>query len=181
MQNQDPLNPMDNSEVTTQLAQLATAQGVNNLNTSITALSSAFTASQTLQASSLIGHDVLAAGTSMSLSGGAATAGIQLAQNADSVQVNVLDAAGNVIRVLNLGTLNAGVNSFNWDGNDASGNAMPDGSYRFQVKATAQGQAITATTLSLGKVSAVSVSPQGLSVDAGALGSLPLSAIQQIM
>ena len=63
MQNQDPLNPMDNAQVTTQLAQISTVSGVDKLNTSINQMSSLLLQSQTLQGAGLVGKDVLIAGS----------------------------------------------------------------------------------------------------------------------
>src|SRR5450830_1255198 len=62
LQNQDPLNPEDNSEITSQLAQLSTVTGVNQLNTTLTALQTSYQSSESLQAAGLISHGVLAAG-----------------------------------------------------------------------------------------------------------------------
>src|ERR1700712_1221328 len=59
MNNQDPLNPMDSSQMTSQLAQLNTVQGINKLSTQLDSLLGDVTSSQSLQASSLVGHNVL--------------------------------------------------------------------------------------------------------------------------
>ena len=67
MQNQDPLNPMDNAQVTTQLAQISTVSGVDKLNTSVTAMSSLLLQSQTLQGAGLVGKEVLIAGSDLLL------------------------------------------------------------------------------------------------------------------
>src|SRR5579871_653273 len=70
MQNQDPLNPMDNSQMTSQLAQLSTVSGIDTMNTTLQSLISSYQQSQTLQATSMIGHGVLTAGNSLTLSNG---------------------------------------------------------------------------------------------------------------
>src|SRR5580693_6158542 len=79
MQNQDPLNPMDNSQMTSQLAQLSTVSGIDTMNTTLQSLISSYQQSQTLQATSMIGHGVLTAGNTLSLSNGSAPFGISLA------------------------------------------------------------------------------------------------------
>ena len=67
MKNQDPLNPMDNAEVTSQMAQLSTVTGIDKLNSTVEALSASMLASQSLSAVSMIGHPVLVAGTQIDL------------------------------------------------------------------------------------------------------------------
>src|SRR6478735_11728176 len=82
MQNQDPLNPMDNAQVTTQLAQISTVSGVDKLNQTLNTMSSSFLAAQSLQASGLIGRSVLAPGNDVMLQAGGGAGGIQLTQPA---------------------------------------------------------------------------------------------------
>ena len=49
MQNQDPLNPMDNAQMTSQIAQLQTVSGINQLNTTVQSLLSNYQSVQQLQ------------------------------------------------------------------------------------------------------------------------------------
>ena len=103
MKNQDPLNPLDNAQVTSQLAQLSTVTGIDKLNNTMQAMMASTQAAQSLQAASMIGHGVLVPGTSLSLSGGKAVFGAELSGAADAVQVTIADGAGNPVRVLDLG------------------------------------------------------------------------------
>ena len=75
LRNQDPMNPMDNAQVTSQLAQLSTVDGINKMNDSLTALAAQFQASQALQGASLIGHQVLAQGSVLNLGSSGAAGG----------------------------------------------------------------------------------------------------------
>ena len=84
MKNQDPLNPMDNAAVTSQMAQLSTVTGIEKLNTSMNTMSANMTASQTLQAASMIGHGVITPGNSLPLSSGKAVYSLDLPSNVDS-------------------------------------------------------------------------------------------------
>ena len=102
MRNQDPLNPLDNAQVTSQLAQLSTVSGVDKLNTTLQNLSSALLASQSLQSASLVGRDVVAGGSRLSLTSSGAAAGMDLKQAADRVTVSILGPDGNVVRTLEL-------------------------------------------------------------------------------
>jgi len=101
MRNQDPLNPLDNAEVTSQMAQLSTVSGIDKLNATLQALSSSMIASQSMQAASMIGHVVMVPGSGIELANGKGTAAVDLTQPADSVSVAISDAAGNVVRICN--------------------------------------------------------------------------------
>jgi len=181
MKNQDPLNPLDNAQVTSQMAQLSTVSGINKLNDSIGSLSSMFQSNQLLQASGMIGRGVLAEGSDLRLTGGKAIGGIDLPLAADKVVVTIADKTGNVLQTVDMGAQNAGVLSFQWDGGTDSGGQAADGAYQFSVKAVQGGKAAEAQTLSLGVVGSVSVDSQGITLNADGLGALALSKIKQIL
>ena len=180
LKNQDPTNPMDNAQITSQLAQLSTVDGINKMNDSLTALAAQFQASQALQGASLIGHQVLAQGSVLNLGSSGAAGGVDLASAADQVKINVQDSAGKVVRTLDLGQQPAGLAQFAWDGLDASGKSMAQGTYSFAVAATAAGNTVDATAYSLAQVQSVSMSSSGLNVELSTLGSLSLDKIKQI-
>ncbi len=181
MKNQDPLNPMDNSQVTSQMAQLSTVSGIDKLNSTVQALSSSMLASQSLQAVSMIGHPVLVPGTQIDLANGKANAAIDLAQPVDSVSVNITDASGNVVRTLQLGSQNSGLAAVQWDGRTDSGIAAADGSYQFSAVSMLAGKQSDATTLSYGMVNSVAQTQSGVTVNVGQLGEVSLTSIKQIL
>lgn len=153
MKNQDPLNPMDNAEVTSQMAQINTVNGIDKLNTSIASLSANLMQSQVIQGASLVGHSVLTSGNSLNVdSTGVAQAAFELSSAATSVQVNVLDSGGNVIDTLDMGSQSAGLHGFTWQ--PASG-ASTTG-VTFSVTAKAGGTALSANTYTKDSVDAVS-------------------------
>lgn len=180
LQNQDPTNPLDNAQLTTQLAQISTAQGMNDLNTTLTSLMGAYQSSQTLQAASLVGHQVMAEGSKIALSNSQGLGGVDLASAADAVTVTIQDASGNTVKTLNLGAQSAGQVGFSWDGTDATGNTVADGNYTFSVKAASNGSDVTATPLALSTVSSVSVNNGTLGVNVAGLGQLNLNQIYRI-
>lgn len=180
LQNQDPTNPMDNAQLTSQLAQLSTVQGITDLKTTVTTLAAQLQASQAVQGASLIGHQVLAQGNVLSLGNAGAAGGVDLASSADKVKVDILDGSGSVVRSLDLGSQPAGLAQFAWDGKDASGNSLAQGTYSFNVAATAAGNAVTSTAYSLGQVQSVAMASSGLNVDVSNLGSMGLDKIKQI-
>ena len=180
MKNQDPLNPLDNAQVTSQLAQLNTVDGINKLASKLDALLGNNTAAQSLQAAALVGRAVMAPGTSLALANGQAVGGIELTSAADHVTVTIKDASGRVVHTADLGAQNAGVMNFVWDGSTDSGAAATPGTYSFAVAAQSGTSTIVANTLSTGVVSSVSPAPSGTSLTVSGLGSFALSQIRQI-
>lgn len=181
MRNQDPLNPLDNAEVTSQMAQLSTVSGIEKLNTTLQAMSSAFASSQSLQAAGMIGHAVLAPGSSLPLQGGVAAAGFSLADSADHAVVSIKDASGKVLQTIDLGAQKAGDMMFQWDGKTDSGTKAADGAYTFEVSAKQNsGKKVDAVSLAIGKVGSVSLSASGVTLNTDVLGSLDVATVKQI-
>ena len=166
MNNQDPLNPVDNSQVTSQMAQISTVTGISSLNSTVTQLVSQLQQSQAVQSTQMAGHTVLVPGNSLTLaatsasgsSSLAAYGGFSLSQAADSVSVTVKDPSGATVRTINLGALGAGVQDFSWDGTTDSGSQAAAGSYSYSVTAKAAGNNVSATAYSAQQV--VGVAPQ---------------------
>lgn len=181
MKNQDPLNPMDNAQVTSQMAQLSTVTGIDKLNATVQALSTSMASAQSLQAASMIGHAALVPGTQIDLLSGKSDAAVELTQPADKVTVTIKDASGNLVRTLQLGAQDAGVVNFNWDGTDNTGTAVADGKYKFSATAVLGGKSSDPTTLSYGLVSSVSLGSGGAMLNMGSLGDVGLDAVRQIL
>jgi flagellar basal-body rod modification protein FlgD len=181
MKNQDPLNPMDNAQMTSQLAQLSTVSGIEKMNTALESLMGSYQASQTLQATSMIGHGVLAPGSNMQLTEGQALMGIELAAPADKVDITIRDANGKAVHSFSLENQAAGSYPLAWDGKTDDGTAAPDGKYTFDVKATTGGQAVKATALSFGQVASVSTNSQGIKLNVPGLGAVNFADIRQIL
>jgi flagellar basal-body rod modification protein FlgD len=147
LQNQDPTSPMDSSQMTSQLAQINTVSGIAQLNTTLQSLSSQLNASETGQASSLIGRTVMVPGGTFTVdhltnsdgtqsdSEGTSPFGAQLAVNATDLQFEVKNSQGIVVNTIDLGKASAGVVPIrSWTPVDASGAALPPGNYTFTVK-----------------------------------------------
>ena len=181
MRNQDPLNPLDNSEVTSQMAQINTVSGIERLNATLKSLASGFADGQALQAAALIGRDVLVEGSGIALGTGGAVAGFELGEAADKVVVEIRDASGRVVHRADLGAQKAGVHSFQWDGANDAGAALAAGSYSFSLSATRGSAPVDATALSAQRVFAVSRGADGTQLDLGAAGLRPYGAVKQIL
>ncbi len=180
MQNQDPLNPLDNAEVTSQLAQISTVTGLDKLNDTLKLMVSDLDAMRSLEATSMIGHGVLIPGSTMRLEDGAAIAGIELSQPVDELVVSIKDSSGIAIRNIELGEQPKGISTFVWDGVTDSGTAAANGNYSFTVSAKQGDKDISVSALTLGTVNSVSPDEKGAILDMGELGFVGMSDIKQI-
>ncbi len=162
LQNQDPLNPMDNAEITSQMAQINTVSGIERLNTGLQGLTAQVVQMQALQGAALVGRDVTVAGDRLAAVDGGAQGGFALAGPADRVQVEILNAAGVVVDTLDLGALGSGRHGFAWDGEGAEALS----GHRFRVSASQGASEVTATPLMLDHVRAVGIDgAAGLTLD----------------
>jgi flagellar basal-body rod modification protein FlgD len=188
LQNQDPTNPMDNMQLTSQLAQISTVEGITNLNTTLQSISSQMDLSQSIDATSFIGKSVLVQGNSIllgtdSTSGSTVTTpfGINLTSDAANVQVKITDANGTVVNTVNLGKTKAGVYSYDWDGKSSTGAASSNGSYSFTVTATdANGNAVTVNPLTYGLVGSVAYTSSGPVLNLGTAGTTTLAGVYKV-
>jgi len=186
LKNQDPLNPLDNAQVTSQLAQLQTVTGVNKLNETLETLKSSYQSSEALSATNLIGHGVLIEGNNISLTGGKSVFGVDLATAADSVKVIVSDPkTGKDVATIDLGAMEAGSTPLAWDGSSDAVDAatLADGGYTFRIVATRGGQPLTDVKgLSLDSVASVSTnSKDGVKINLAGKGAVTLDDIKQVL
>lgn len=181
LQNQDPLNPMDNAQITSQMAQLSTVTGIDKLNETLLALSNSMALGQSVTATSMIGHGVLVSGSSLALSSSQAVGGMELTQAVDSVAVTIKDQNGNVVNTLNFGAQDAGILPFSWNGETSTGTTAADGSYTFSVEAMSGDSTLYPNALAFGLVNAVTPGAAGATLELGGLGSFALSAVKQVM
>jgi flagellar basal-body rod modification protein FlgD len=152
MQSQDPLNPMDNAQITSQMAQINTVNGITQLNGAVEGLSRQFVQMQTLQGAALVGHDVTLKGDHLAVAQGSGVGGFELSAAADRVKVEILSPAGHVVDTLDLGALGTGGHGFSWPARDVP----DDAPYSFRVVATAGPIAVPVTPLMRDRVEAVS-------------------------
>jgi flagellar basal-body rod modification protein FlgD len=161
MKYQDPMNPMDNAQMTSQIAQLNTVEGINQLNATVSGLQASLMATQSMQSASLIGKSILADGNSINLLNGSASLSMRLEGPAESVVVDVINSSGRIIKTADLGTNAAGIKSFTWDGSTNEGGVAPNGQYTFQVNAKKLNQAVVVTPLTQATVSGVELTSAG--------------------
>jgi flagellar basal-body rod modification protein FlgD len=181
MKNQDPLNPLDNAQVTSQLAQLSTVTGIDKLNTTLEGLMGSYQSSQTLQAASMIGHGVFVPGSKLELVEGKALMGLELTEPADKVQVTIRDASGKAVHTIDLGSREVGTHPLQWDGAMDGGKTAADGVYTFEVAAARGNENAKAATLTFGSVASVSTGSAGVQLNVTNIGAVDLTAVRQIL
>jgi flagellar basal-body rod modification protein FlgD len=191
LKNQDPLNPMDNAQLTSQLAQLQTVTGVNKLNDTLESLKSSYQSSESMQATNLIGHGVLVEGSNVTLSGSKAIMGVELGSDVDNVKVVISDKNGKEVQTMDLGAQKAGVIPLAWDGVpdatnvDSSGKpvTLADGSYTISVVATKGGDKTNdAQPLAFDSVASVTTnSTDGVKLNLPSKGVVTLADIKQVL
>ncbi|MCW8334915.1 flagellar hook assembly protein FlgD [Vibrio sp. SCSIO 43135] len=138
---QDPFKPVSNDQMIAQMASFATVDGIGKMNTQFDTLNSSMTSNQALQASSLVGRDVLVPGAAGSKKDdGEMSAMVKLPKNVDNVMVRIEDQMGQLIRTFDVGAQPAGDSRVTWDGKDQEGNPLPAGKYNVKASGILDGQ-----------------------------------------
>ena len=141
LQNQDPMNPMDNAAMTSQLAALNQVDGINKLNTSVTALVAQMQSANFMNLSSSVGKTALAEGSQIYFSGQDVGMSAKLDSPAESLKAVIRDGSGQIVNQFDFGPTPAGMNDFIWDGGDDAGKQVKSGMYTLELTATdAQGK-----------------------------------------
>jgi flagellar basal-body rod modification protein FlgD len=177
LNNQDPMNPMDNAQMTSQMAQINTVTGIQQVNETLKNMAEQFTAMQVLQGSSMVGHNVLVGGNALTRIDGVASGAVELAGNAEAVKLEILSPGGVVLETLNMGALPAGRHPFNWDASGYKGTGEPS----FRVSASAGGKAIASTSFAQDKVVSVGSDNGALSVQLQGRGAVAYSSVKAIL
>lgn len=161
MENQDPLNPVENTEFTAQLAQFTSLEQLFNINDNLKAFENLQSTLSNTQAISYLGKEVKAEGSLFNLSGGSASVNYTLSAPADDSYIGIYNAAGDLVRSVPMGKQPGGENSFVWDGKDKSGVPMPDGIYSFVVGASSGEEAVESKGYISGTVDGISYDDNG--------------------
>ena len=178
LQNQDPLNPVDNAQMTSQMAQISTVSGIEKLNSTVEGLTGQFMQMQAMQGASLVGRDVLLKGDKLSVPAGGVPQGLfNLDAAADHVKVDILSPAGRVIDTVNLGAQSSGRHDFSWP---AGSNVSESAGYRFRVAATSGAATVASTALMRDKVEAINTSGAALTLELARSGDVAYKDIQAL-
>ncbi|WP_256776989.1 MULTISPECIES: flagellar hook capping FlgD N-terminal domain-containing protein [unclassified Stenotrophomonas] len=181
LQHQDPLKPMDNTQMVAQMAQLSQVQGITDLNTTVKGFQDQMSSDQILRGAALVGHDVLVPSTKWQLEAEGNTNGMVAASGAGFVNVEITDANGVKVNTLSVEAKAAGEVTFDWDGKDANGNRLPPGSYSIAATFTdGAGAKNKVNTYVEAPVESVTVGSDGLYLNLKGLGTAPIDYVLRI-
>lgn len=182
MKNQDPLDPMDNQQFVSQLAQFSTARGVSDMNTSMTDLSTSLQSNQALQASSLVGRSVSVPSEYGALPADGSLEGeAVLPASTTDLAVGIYDGAGQRVRRIDLGGQASGNVSFKWDGKADDGTQLAPGTYQVKAEAIIDGKATGVDTNVYADVESVNLGgTKGIELNLAGIGNMDFSNVKQI-
>ncbi|MGH7765909.1 MAG: flagellar hook assembly protein FlgD [Candidatus Binatia bacterium] len=182
LQHQDPLHPLDNQEFAAQLATFNSLDQLIGINQKLDGVQLQQQFLGQLGAVSLIGKEIIAEGNQIVLASGAQpTISYSLGAAAARVVIDIKDDKGNTVRTIQTGSQGAGDQTAVWDGKDATGNALPAGTYSIEVTAfDAAGKSVAASTRTRGVVTGVSLAGGEMLLEIGGL-KIPLGAVRGIL
>lgn len=165
LNNQDPTKPMDNAEFLTQIAQFSTVDGIQNMETSLSNMGESMVSTRAIQASSLVGRDVISASNQAAFVPGEEIQGVvAMPVAASGVQIQVSDSSGQLVKVLDIGNVGAGIHKFSWDGLLADGESVPQGSYQVTASGLIDGAVEALPAFASARVASVSIGSGGADI-----------------
>jgi flagellar basal-body rod modification protein FlgD len=183
LKNQDPFKPLDGTEMVAQLAQFGTVSGVQQMNTTLGALSDSLRASQALSGATMVGHEIIAPASSAVYNGQQPlVCAVQVPAGTNSVTATITDSSGQVIRHISV-PAGSGQQGFVWDGSTDGGGQAAAGSFAIAAIASVGGGGVSLATSVAARVTSVSLdaSGTGLTLNTPELGAVALGKVQQII
>ena len=183
LNNQDPTQPTDSSQMLAQMAQLSTVSGIQDMQNSLKQLVNTMMAGQTTQAAALVGHQVIAAGSNATLSANGLSGAVDLSQDTNQLAVGIYDSAGQLVKQIDLGSQSKGTVPFSWDGVMDNGTAAPIGLYQIKAMANVSGTAEAMNTYVSSTVDSVTVdsAAQNITLNTSSGDAIKISDIKQLM
>jgi len=184
MNHQDPMKPMENGDFLSDMAQFSTVSGLKEIKDSFNSLATSLQSSQALQASSMVGRQVLVPGSMSTLSEGTPMkAGVELEKNVSDLKVAIMDDKGSLVKEISLGNKPAGVAHFSWDGMLSADKKATSGNYTIRAVGIVDGKQESLSTLISDKVQSVSLGQggQGVSLSLANAGSAGLADVKEIL
>ncbi|WP_425049019.1 flagellar hook assembly protein FlgD [Pseudomonas nicosulfuronedens] len=184
LNNQNPLDPQDNTEFVSQLAQFSSLESMQNLDTTLGTFYSSFQSSQALQASSLVGRSVIVNSSKVQVDDPSAGVNgtLVMPSGGDGVTLKIYDDSGDLVRTVDMGSQKAGNIDFKWDGKDDSGELVGAGTYTVKATASLDGTSTALTTYLPATVNSVTLGQNGgeMSLNLAGIGAVSASSIQTI-
>ncbi|PCJ33289.1 MAG: flagellar hook capping protein [Gammaproteobacteria bacterium] len=181
LENQDPLDPMDNSQMLSQIASFATVTGIDDLQTSFSSFADNMESSQSVQASALIGNSVLIESSVGNMTEDEGLSGqIYVSDDVTDLTVKIYSEEGELIKTLEIGEA-SGYTDFTWDGQNEEGEVMEPGPYQFVASGTIDGENTSFATATVGTVESIVLgSDEGIILNLTGIGSVLFSDALEI-
>jgi len=181
LQHQDPLKPMDNTQMVAQMAQMSTVQGITDLNTTVKGFQESMASDQVLRGAALVGHEVLVPSEKLVLEAEGDVSGTVAAPSAGIVTVDVTDANGSKVTSISVEAAAAGEVAFKWDGKDADGKRMEPGKYSIVANhVDTAGKSTKLSTYVQAPGESVTVGSDGLYLNLKGLGTAPIDYVLRV-
>jgi flagellar basal-body rod modification protein FlgD len=182
MQNQDPFNPVDNTQMVAQMAQFSSLSGISQMNSTLQSIADKLTGTSATDAMAYVGKTVLTEGdTAFGRTTGGIAGAVEVGSAASDLKVTIQDQSGNVLKTLDLGAQAKGTVNFDWDGKTDAGADAGAGPFKVVSNANAGGATVDTRTLVWAPVTSVSMPSSGSPVlNVAGIGSVALSDVRQI-
>ena len=181
LQHQDPLKPMDNTQMVAQMAQMSTVQGITDLNKTVKGFQESMASDQVLRGAALVGHQVLVPSEKLVLEKEGSVEGTVAAPSAGIITVDITDANGAKVTSLSVEATAAGETAFQWDGKDANGKRMEPGKYSIVANhVDTAGKSTKLSTYVQAPVESVTVGSDGLYLNLKGLGTAPIDYVLRV-
>lgn len=185
IKNQSPLKPQENGEFLGQMAQFSTVSGLQKMQQSLDTLTQSMTSNQALQASSLVGRNVLVPSNNGYLPEGQGDryfGAVDIPAASSNTEVQITNGAGIVVKNMPMGNRAEGMTRFSWDGTDNSGRVLPPGNYKMLATATVDGNQQSLATHIVAPVESVTLGRGGgkMTLNVAGVGSLGIDEVKEI-
>ena len=179
---QDPTKPVENDQMISQMTNFTMADGISSLNTSFADFAASMNSNQALQASSLVGQQVLIPGdTGTKFGDGGIVGAFETDLASHNTKLIIEDGNGQVVRTMDLDSFPAGKHFFSWDGKDSNGNEVADGQYKIQVQGRVGNESTSLPISTYAHVQSVSLGANGTGLTVNTTnGSVKLEDIEEI-
>ncbi|MDO6524943.1 flagellar hook assembly protein FlgD [Motilimonas sp. 1_MG-2023] len=180
---QDPFKPVDNAQMVAQMASFTTAEGIADMGKQFESMNSIMSSTQALQASGLVGRNVLVPTDEGHLAKNKALEGVAISgQPMNNLTVRIEDEKGNLVRVIKMDDQPAGNVRYSWDGKNEAGELMPPGNYKVKANARVNGESTDLPTANYAHVESVSLAggTNGVVLNLQGIGSVMLSDVLEV-
>ncbi len=182
LENQNPLEPQDNGAFISQLAEFSALEEMQQISSTVDSFSDKFQSSQALQASAMVGRNVLVPGAESPMAVDGTISGmVDLPSGTSNLSVSILNGSGELVRRIDMGQQFAGSVPFKWDGMNEQGDVMPADVYTIKAESKTSTGSEQLDTLFASQVNSVSIAQSGaVTLNLAGLGRVPIESVREI-